>query len=143
MWPTSMNNVDTWEKLLTFQRRTLRAMDEHLRTASGLSLNDYDVLHQLSRSKGPSRMGDLADRLLVANSSCHRIVSRLVDLGYVGYTVGAEDARTRLVDLTTDGRRVHRRLAVIHGKDIVEMFVDKLDPDEQAVLAQIVSHLAY
>ena len=138
-----MNNVDTWEKLLTFQRRTLRAMDEHLRTASGHSLNDYDVLHQLSRSGGPSRMGDLADRLLVANSSCHRIVSRLVDLGYVGYTVGAEDARPRLVDLTTDGRRVHRRLAVIHGKDIVEMFVDKLDPDEQAVLAQIVSHLAH
>lgn len=57
-------------------------MDQHLRATFGQSLDDYDVLHQISVHGGPIRMGDLAENLLVANSSCNRIVGRLVDGGF-------------------------------------------------------------
>ena len=60
--------VDTWERLVRYHRTTTTAMDRHLQATFGHSLDDYDVLHQISVHRGPSRMGDLAENLLVANS---------------------------------------------------------------------------
>ena len=93
--------VDTWERLVRYHRTTTTAMDQHLQATFGHSLDDYDVLHQISVHGGPIRMGDLAENLLVANSSCNRIVGRLVDGGFVERSHGESDGRVVLVDLTT------------------------------------------
>lgn len=110
--------VDTWERLIRFHRATTRAMDAHLRDRFGYSLDDYDVLHQIHAHGAPIRMGELAERLLVANSSCNRIVGRLVDAGLVVRSVGEGDGRVRLVDLTPAGRRMRLRMAAVHTRDI-------------------------
>jgi DNA-binding MarR family transcriptional regulator len=128
------NAVSTWERLVRFQRVATTTMDASLRSTCGHSLDDYDALHQMHRHGTPIRMGDLAEQLLVANSSCHRIVGRLVAAGFVHRTRGEHDRRSVLVELTTDGRRLHRRMAAVHTRDIQRVVGARLSNSELADL---------
>lgn len=112
------NVVDTWERLVRFHRLATTAMDSNLRETFGHSLDDYDVLHQIHEHGAPIRMGDLAERLLVANSSCNRIVGRLADAGLVARTHGTQDRRVVQVELTAAGKALRRRMATVHTRDI-------------------------
>ena len=114
--------IDSWEHLVRYHRATTKAMDEHLQASCGHSLDDYDVMHQIHGHDGPLRMGDLAERLLVANSSCNRIVGRLVTEGHLVRSPGQIDRREVLVDLTANGQRLRRRMAVVHTRDIEQLF---------------------
>jgi DNA-binding MarR family transcriptional regulator len=114
--------IDSWEHLVRYHRATTKAMDEHLRASCGHSLDDYDVLHQIYGHDGPIRMGDLAERLLVASSSCNRIVGRLVTAGHLVRSPGQIDRREVLVDLTATGQRLRRRMALVHTRDIEQLF---------------------
>lgn len=115
---TTPSAVSIWENLVRVHRAATTAMDANLREQCGHSLDDYDVLHQISEHAAPIRMGDLADRLLVANSSCNRIVGKLVEAGFVVRSHGERDRREVFVDLTAEGRRLRRRMAAVHGRDI-------------------------
>ena len=132
--------VDTWERLVRFHRATITAMDSHFRAEFGRSLDDYDVLHQLHTYGDPIRMGDLAERLLVANSSCNRIVGRLVDAGLVDRHHGETDRREVLVELTRDGKRLRRRMAAVHTRDI-ERLLGKPLSDEHDRLHETLGRL--
>jgi len=133
--------VATWERLVRFHRATTKAMDQHLRDASGHSLEDYDVLHQVGVHDGPIRMGDLAERLLVANSSCNRIVARLVEAGFLERHRGADDRRVITVALTADGHRLRRRMAALHTRDIDALFGSRLSDTEHRHLDDILESL--
>lgn len=133
--------VDTWERLVGYHRTTTTAMDQHLQATSGHSLDDYDVLHQISVHGGPIRMGDLAENLLVANSSCNRIVGRLVDGGFVERSHGESDGRVVLVDLTRAGNTLRRRMAAVHTRDIEARFGALITPTEAAAIDAILRRL--
>ena len=114
--------VDTWERFVRFHRATTKSMDQNLRTAFGHTLDDYDILHQIHEHGSAIRMGELADLLLVANSSCNRIVGRLAEAGFISRHHGEADRREVFVDLTAEGKRLRRRMAAVHTRDI-EAFV--------------------
>ncbi len=133
--------VDTWEHLVRYHRTTTDAMDQHLRATFGHSLEDYDVLHQISVHDGPTRMGDLAENLLVANSSCNRIVGRLVAAGLIERIRGDSDGRVVLVDLTRAGNSLRRRMAALHIRDIEARFGALLSPAEAADIDAILRRL--
>lgn len=116
-------------------------MDESLRSRFDRSLDDYDVLHQVASHDGPIQMGALAARLLVANSSCNRIVERLVSAGLVARDRGAEDRRAVFVALTSDGRRLYRRMATVHGRDIKRLMENGLTSSELHLLTDLSSRL--
>jgi len=137
----SVSMMDVWERLIRYKRTTLVEMNDRLVNLHGHSLDDFDVLHQLSTSREALRMGDLADRLLVANSSCHRIVTRLVSDGLVTSSPSPQDRRVRLVVLTPSGRSTYRRLARTHRGDINRLFLGRLDPTQQQQLASILDTL--
>ncbi len=126
---------------MRLHRLLTRAMDASLQEAFGRSLDDYDVIHQLRLADERLRMGELAARLLVANSSCHRIVGRLVDAGLVTRSPGLRDRRQVHVELTGDGRRLHRAMAAHHGRDIRRLFTDRLETGERAVLESALRRL--
>lgn len=128
---------DVWKEMLTFHRRAVTVMDQHLQSEFGHGLDDYDVLHQLSQAGVPLRMGDLAERLLVANSSCHRIVSRLADAGFLHVASDENDRRSRLVSLSEPGTSQYRRMARVHRNDIDQQFSDRIVPDDLAVLDRV------
>lgn len=117
------------------------AMDDRLRAGFGHGLDEYDILHQLSLHRMPVRMGDLADRLLVANSSCNRIVGRLVDAELVIRTQSELDGRVVLVSLTSAGKRLRRRMATAHARDIDIHFSSLLDVESMDAFDVIVQRL--
>jgi DNA-binding MarR family transcriptional regulator len=137
----STDDLLAWELLVRFHRRATRAMDAELRERHGLSLDDYDLLHQLRQADRPLRMTDLAERLLVANSSCNRLVARLAQRGLVDRRPGPSDRRQVLVALTAEGRRIHRRMAVTHRRDIERLMVGRMSPEERATVAAILGRL--
>lgn len=137
---TPHQHIQAWELLVRFHRRAVQSMDASLRQRFDLSLDDYDVLHQLRQAEGPLRMTELANRLLVANSSCNRIVGRLVDRGLVVRQPGPSDRRQVLVELTAEGRRVHRRMAAVHTRDIGR-HLDGLDADGLAELERLLARV--
>ncbi len=126
--------VDTWERLARFHRVATTSMDERLRERFGFSLDDYDVLHQIATHGEPVRMGELAGQLLVANSSCNRIVGRLAAAGLVERTRGAHDRREVFVDLTAEGQRLRRRMGAVHVRDIERLLDTPLSAPQLALL---------
>ncbi len=135
------NVIDTWGLLLRYHRTTTAAMDEHLRVTFGRSLDDYDILHQLSIHDGPMRMGELAEQLLVANSSCNRIVGRLVGDDLIKRTQGEIDGRVVHAALTPKGNRLRRRMAAVHARDIEARFASLLTPTQISELDSILEKL--
>jgi DNA-binding MarR family transcriptional regulator len=133
--------IATWERLARFHRSTTNTMDAHLRAECGRSLDDYDVLHQIRSHEGPIRMGDLARRLLMANSSCTRIVGRLVDDGLLSRRRGADDHREVLLELTSAGRRQWRRMAAVHTRDIERSVGTRLTERQQVQLDGLLRRL--
>jgi DNA-binding MarR family transcriptional regulator len=127
---TNGDPVEAWERLVRFFRTTTDAMDRHLRDRTGHSLDDYDVLHQIAVHDGAIRMGELAEGLMVAKSSCHRLVARLVEEALIERTPGLTDRREVFVELTTAGRRLHRTMAVIHTRDIQALDLSILQRNE-------------
>jgi len=126
---------------MRYHRMTTTAMDQHLRASFGRSLDEYDVLHQISVNGGTIRMGELAENLLVANSSCNRIVARLVDAGFVERQHGDTDGRVVLVGLTRAGNTLRRRMAAVHARDIEARFGALITPTEAADLDAILRRL--
>lgn len=130
-----------WEQLVRYHRQTVKRMDATLRSQFGWSLDDYDVLHQVIVHRGPSRMGDLAERLLLANSSCNRIVGRLVEADLLTRSRGESDRRQVIVDVTPAGLRLHRRMAAVHTRDIERLLGDRLSEAGRAGLADGLTEL--
>ncbi len=125
--PTA-DELRTWERLLRFHRRTISRLDDELREQADLTLDDYDVLHQLAiADERRLRMGELADRVLIVPSSCSRIVDRLVGRGLVARERDPGDRRVVWASLTGDGRRRHRRAAAVHVRGIARLVTGPLD----------------
>lgn len=134
-------DLAAWEQLVRYQRQTVRTMDGRLRSTFGWSLDDYDVLHQVVAHSEPIRMGDLADRLLLANSSCTRIVGRLVQAELLGRSRGDVDRREVVVEVTSAGRRLHRRMAAVHTRDIEQLLGARLSPAGRDGLVKALTEL--
>lgn len=132
-----VDTVAVWELLLRFQRSSVAEMNRTLVESFGHSLDEYDVLHQLADAGEPLRMSDLARRLLVANSSCTRLVQKLVTSGHLVRRTGDVDRREILVALTAAGRGLHRRMASAHTRDIEQLMAARFPPEALKVLERI------
>jgi len=142
----SRPNPDTltaWRSLLVVQRHLVEVLDAELRAESGVPLEHYDVLYQLSLAEGHRlRMSELAGRLLIARSTCTRLVDRLVQRQLVERRHDPADRRLVWVALTSQGYSVQRRAAQVHLDGIEAHFGTKLTPEELACLAQVLNELA-
>lgn len=81
-----------------------RRVDNDLRPF-GITLSQRDVLLTLQHF-GPMALGDLRVRLGLEQSSLSRLVEGLVRRGLVVVVEDRADRRSRVADLTTDGRAV-------------------------------------
>lgn len=131
-------SLEAWRSLLTFVRAATTALDSELRRERGMGLDDYDVLYQLSQ--GPReglRMSALATSLIVAPSSCTRLVGRLVELGWVERRPDPDDGRAVVVAATPVGRRQLARASLTHLRGIEEVFGSRLDEEARQVLTDL------
>lgn len=107
-------------KLWVTLARAFAAVNEHVVRAvrdEGLSLGEFAVL-ELLYHRGPTLQGDIQKRVLVSSGGTTFLVDRLVKKGLVERRDCAEDKRARYAALTSDGRRLIRRIFPRHARRI-------------------------
>jgi DNA-binding MarR family transcriptional regulator len=108
---------------------------------------------------GPSRLNLLAERLDVTASTALRMVDRLISAGLVDRRENAHDRREVVIDLTTEGRRLVRKVTrkrrseierivlgmpVARRRELVRALVAFAGAaDEPAVVAEAASRLGW
>lgn len=133
--------VDAWEALFRAQVSVLRQLNLEFPTDE-LSLNEYDVLFNLSRQPGRKlRLRDLNKHLLLTQPSVSRLVDRLAERQLVSKESDPGDGRGTIVCLTDTGHALFRRVAVIHAESIRRRVGGALTPDELKQLTVLTDKL--
>jgi DNA-binding MarR family transcriptional regulator len=117
-----------------------------LKTDSGLSEADYDVLSTLSESPDNAwRARELATRLLWSTSRLAHQAGRMERRGLVTRVAVEGDARGATVALTEKGLDVLRAAAPFHVASVRRHLVDVLSPSDVKALdriaTKVVDHL--
>lgn len=116
--------------------------ERHLKEQMDLTLGDYNVLLLLSEApENRLRMGQLASRMVFSPSRLTYQVKTLESRGLVSRQSCSEDRRGSEALLTDAGRRVFRKAAAVHARQIKEDFLDQLDEQETQTLLQVFSRL--
>jgi len=129
-----LRGVEAWTALLAAHATLLRQLESDLEKETGLALADFDVLAQLAVAGGSMRMSELAERALISRSGMTRRVARLFSEGLVCRSNVDTDARAVVVALTDAGIVRLKETAPVHARGVAELFVDKLNDKELAVL---------
>ncbi|MFG2982161.1 MarR family winged helix-turn-helix transcriptional regulator [Streptomyces sp. NPDC048258] len=104
--PASDAEDDRWCMAVRLLGRMERQLDEVLQRRHTLPLSEYRAMCALSRpeSGGALRMGELAERIGMKDSSTTRLIARLEAQGLAERTPGAGDGRAVTAAITDAGR---------------------------------------
>lgn len=126
-------------KLLTYQ------LEKDLQPF-GLTINDYEILVNLSESEDQRmRMSDLAAATLQSKSRLSHQITRMENAGLVRREHCESDRRGLYAVLTDLGSETMRKVAPHHVESVRRHFIDLLPPEKlealRAALAPVADHL--
>jgi DNA-binding MarR family transcriptional regulator len=125
-----------WRAFLYAYATVVPRLDRELRSAQGLSLNQFEVLTWVAQAGADGlRMSDLASRVILSPSGVTRAVDQLERKGLVERCVFEGDKRGYLATLTTEGRALLRRATVAHLRGVREHFLKHLSRTDLEHLA--------
>ena len=129
--------LSSWEALFRAQVTVLRQLSQEF-PHDELSLNEYDVLFNLSKHPGRKlRIRDLNRELLLTQPSVSRLVDRLTVRGLVRKESDPGDGRGTFVCLTDEGFDLFRRVAISHSASIARHVGGALNADELRQLREL------
>jgi len=133
--------VAAWEALFRAQVSIMRGLSAEFPTEL-MSLNEYDVLFNISRAPGRRlRLKDLNRHVLISQPSVSRLVDRLVARGLVEKSSDPNDARGTVVALTDAGSELFRSVAVQHADSITKRVGEVLSAEELRTLTELTDKL--
>jgi DNA-binding MarR family transcriptional regulator len=135
-----LNDVEqrSWRTFIESSWALHTHLEEELRAATGLSMNDYHVMVVLSEAPNHRlRMGELAGRLVFSPSRITYQISSMVKRGLVRKQSCPEDGRGQEAVLTDDGMAALEAAAPLHLVTVRDSFIDRLDEEELAVIARV------
>jgi DNA-binding MarR family transcriptional regulator len=139
---TASRQIDAWIRLLRVHAATTRQFNTELVAEHGLTLNDFDVLAQLSNAPdGKLRRVDLAERVLLTPSGITRLLEGLEQAGYVERGSCASDARVSYALLTDAGREKLEEAKVTHRASVKALFAERYSEDEVETLVALLERL--
>ena len=97
------------QDMLFFAYRDFTGAADTILHELGLGRAHHRALHFIGRTPGMT-VGDLLAILCITKQSLARVLTALVDQGYVAQTPGRSDRRQRLLFLTERGQALERRL---------------------------------
>jgi DNA-binding MarR family transcriptional regulator len=128
----------SWRAWLSAQLLLAQAFERDLKTASDMSMAEYEVLVRLSEAPDRRlRMSELADRTLASRSRLSHQISRMEADGLVGREECLTDKRGWWATLTERGWEVLVAAAPCHVASVRRHLVDVLTTDELATLGRI------
>ncbi|GIH50703.1 DNA-binding transcriptional regulator, MarR family [Microbispora rosea] len=126
-----------WRAHLAAHRLLFHQLDRELQGA-GLSLNDYEILVNLSESPGRRmRMSELADATVQSRSRLSHQISRMEAAGLVIRQDCEDDRRGTFAVLTDHGWETIQRVAPDHVASVRRHFIDLMTPEQVSALDQI------
>jgi DNA-binding MarR family transcriptional regulator len=124
--------LEAWINFLRAHSAVTRQFNAELLATHGLTINDFDVLAQLSLAPEESlRRVDLAERVLKG----------LERAGFVGNRPCKEDARVTYAVLTPKGRRKLEEARKTHVASVRALFSERFDRHELESLASLLERL--
>ncbi|WP_327045235.1 MarR family transcriptional regulator [Microbispora sp. NBC_01189] len=126
-----------WRAHLAAHRLLFLQLDRELQ-GSGLSLNDYEILVNLSESPGRRmRMSELADATIQSRSRLSHQISRMEAAGLVTREECEDDRRGTFAVLTDQGWETIRQVAPDHVDSVRRHFIDLMTPEQVSTLERI------
>jgi DNA-binding MarR family transcriptional regulator len=130
--------MQAWRNLIRAHAVVTGELEGELIEKVGLSLAWYEVLLRLQASAhGKLRMSDLADSMLVAQSSVTRLIDRMERAGLVRREPNLLDRRVTMVAMTEEGQRLYARARPIHLRGVAERFGAHVDAEDAETLRRI------
>jgi len=127
-----------WRAFQLMQMQLTAVLTRQLATESGLSLTDYAVLVALTAQEGQTmRAFELGRVLGWEKSRVSHHLARMERRGLIERSLCPADARGSLVAITPRGLSSIEAAAPGHVRAVRAHFIDLLDADELAVLADV------
>ena len=127
-----------WHGCLRFTNTAMRAIDEALIAAHGISITEFDVLITLFNApKNRLRMTELAEQVVLTPSGLTHLVGRLERQQLVSRTVDDADRRSFFAALTRAGHRRLRESRVTHNEVIRSRLTRRLSAQQLAALGSL------
>ena len=134
--------MEAWIRFLRAHSAVTRDLNAELVAQHGLTLNDYDVLVQLSKAPGRMlRRVDLSERVLLTPSGITRLLEGLERCGLVERKACESDARVVYAHLTDEGLAKFRTASRSHLASVRAIFAERFDDDELAALGELLGRL--
>ena len=134
--------LEAWINFLRAHSAVTRQFNAELLATHGLTINDYDVLAQLSRAPEQAlKRVELAERVLLTPSGITRLLKGLEAAGWVSNRPCAEDARVTYAVLTPEGTKKLDEARATHVASVRALFSERFDKDELETLASLLERL--
>jgi DNA-binding MarR family transcriptional regulator len=133
-----------WQTLRMAHDRVAQRLGAELSGASGLAINEFDVLLYLrSHAHEAVRIGALLDAVPLSQPGLSRLVARLEARGLLARSDAEDDARAVVVCLTETGTALIDRALDIHARVVHETLIDKFSERERTALLRTLSQIAH
>jgi len=133
-------DLDTWRCWLRLAADLPAALHRQLAEDCGISLQDYDVLVQLSEAPGGRlRISALAEAVHWERSRLSHHVTRMVERQLVSRESCEADGRGSFVVLTGHGAAVLTAAAPGHVAAVRALFFGGLSPKERRALGELLA----
>ncbi|GII76956.1 transcriptional regulator [Sphaerisporangium rufum] len=134
-----------WRAHLAANKLLLHRLDRDLQEW-GLSLNDYEILVNLSETPDHRmRMSDLAEATIQSRSRLSHQIARMEAARLVARESCADDRRGTFAVLTDHGWETMQRVAPSHVANVRYHFIDRLNPKLiealESAYSPVVDHL--
>ncbi len=134
----SEKEVACWMAFLEMQKLLMETLDRDLRDGAGITLDDYDVLAQLSAAPQKRlRMSELAEAVIMPKSRLTYRVDQLVKRGCVARTDCADDRRGLFAELTSGGVALLEHAAPIHVNSVRQNFSDPIGDESASEMCRL------
>jgi len=125
--------LTAWSNFLGAHALALRRIAERLKAAGAPPLDWYDVLLELDRAGGRLKIGELADRVVIAPYNMTRLLDRLEADGLLRRERSASDRRSAFAVLTEKGGDLRRKAWPIYERAILEVFAPLSEREAEAM----------
>lgn len=131
-----------WRAFLSANLSVLDAISHDLKADSDLTMDDYEVLVQLSEApERRMRMSELSDHVVQSRSRLTQRIDRLVQRGWVRRERCPEDRRGAFAVLTDDGFDALADAAPGHVESVRRHLIDRLDRSQLLVGRELLDRL--
>ncbi|GAA4284865.1 MarR family winged helix-turn-helix transcriptional regulator [Brevibacterium daeguense] len=130
--------LDAWREYFETAQRLTTRLDAELKSGTGLSLSDYNLLLVLVEAPNRTlRMSVLADRLVFSAPRLNYRIGVLEEKGWVVKSASPDDRRAHLVTLTDEGFRRFLGAGRVHRAHIEKFFESALQPGDAEHILRI------